>query len=477
MSTRSFDATVSTTSAKRREANDQLEKLQGKTFGCWASSILKKSGHPPIEDVTTDLKDGVNLIYLVEALFEVDLGKKFQAKPTTEIHKNENVTLALEFLKTQNISLTVSSKDIVDGNRKLTLGLVWLLVMRHQMLKPGDDDKPPSQKNKQAKTNLLAFCQKQLQGYPGVDVKDFQESFYDGLAFCALIHKLNPELLNYEQMLKATPKERFEKAFEAGAKVGIPQLLDVQDLCNPDVSMRPDEKCIMTYVSEFPIAFLEHSRIPQTKKQEIDVEELLKKHKEETERRERELREEHLRIQGQQELLHKQTQEKEAQRMSAQEMEEKKKLLAELERLKSENKKLQDDLSQTKSKLIGVLHVHVIQAKSLPPMDLLGKSDPYCRLKLADQEYKTHTIKRDLNPHWDQQFEFFVTDNRQVLELAVWDWDRFLSDDFIGKITIRVSELQDGVVVDKWFKLQPLKGSDSPNLGEVHLSILFKIGK
>jgi len=119
-----------------------------------------------------------------------------------------------------------------------------------------------------------------------------------------------------------------------------------------------------------------------------------------------------------------------------------KKLLEELERLRRENKKLQEDLSTTKSKLIGTLKVEVIEAKGLPIMDTIGRSsDPYCRLKVGDQEYKTHRKKRDLNPRWDQQFEFYVTDKRSVLEIAVWDWDRFVSDDFIGKIGIKINEV------------------------------------
>lgn len=53
----------------------------------------------------------------------------------------------------------------------------------------------------------------------------------------------------------------------------------------------------------------------------------------------------------------------------------------------------------------------VIEARNLPVMDIGGKSDPYCRLKVGEQEYKTRKKKRDLNPHWDQQFELFETKN------------------------------------------------------------------
>jgi len=38
--------------------------------------------------------------------------------------------------------------------------------------------------------------------------------------------------------------------------MGIPMLIDPEDLANPDPTARPDEQCIMTYLSEFPRAFL-----------------------------------------------------------------------------------------------------------------------------------------------------------------------------------------------------------------------------
>jgi hypothetical protein len=38
--------------------------------------------------------------------------------------------------------------------------------------------------------------------------------------------------------------------------LGIPQVIDPRDMVNPDPNLRPDEQCIMTYLSEFPRAFL-----------------------------------------------------------------------------------------------------------------------------------------------------------------------------------------------------------------------------
>lgn len=63
-----------------------------------------------------------------------------QPKPTKgrmRIHCLENVDKALQFLKEQKVHLeNMGSHDIVDGNHRLTLGLVWTIILRFQV--PGN---------------------------------------------------------------------------------------------------------------------------------------------------------------------------------------------------------------------------------------------------------------------------------------------------------------------------------------------------
>lgn len=58
--------------------------------------------------------------------------------------------------------------------------------------------------------------------------------------------------------------------------------------------------------------------------------------------------------------------------------------------------------------MIGKIVVTVKEAKSLPAMDVGGKSDPYIKLKLENQEFKTKIKKKTLNPKWEQKFELYV---------------------------------------------------------------------
>ena len=79
-------------------------------------------------------------------------------------------------------------------------------------------------------------------------------------------------------------------------------------------------------------------------------------------------------------------------------------------------------------KPVGILDVKVLRATKLKKKDLLGKSDPYVKLKLTEEilTSKKTTVKHsNLNPEWNEEFNFVVKDpNTQALEINVYDWEQ-----------------------------------------------------
>ncbi|XP_018351021.1 PREDICTED: dystrophin, isoforms A/C/F/G/H isoform X8 [Trachymyrmex septentrionalis] len=221
---------------------DEREDVQKKTFAKWINSQLLKNHHEPISDLFIDLRDGNRLLSLLEVLTSKTYKRE---RGRMRVHHLNNVNKALQILEQNNVKLVnISSNDIVDGNPKLTLGLVWSIILHWQVHYHLKDLMTELQQTNLEKT-LLAWCRQNSQNYPGVDIKNFTTSWSDGLAFNAILHKWKSHLFDFNNIARKHPNARLDHAFRlAQEHLGIERLLDPEDV-NTSV---PDKKSIMMYV-------------------------------------------------------------------------------------------------------------------------------------------------------------------------------------------------------------------------------------
>ncbi|XP_052270062.1 spectrin beta chain-like isoform X3 [Dreissena polymorpha] len=229
---------------KIKQLADERESVQKKTFQKWVNSHLARIGCR-INDLYIDLRDGKMLMKLLEILSGERLPRPTKGK--MRIHCLENVDKALTFLHEQRVHLeNMGAHDIVDGSNRLTLGLIWTIILRFQI--QDIIEQADNSETKSAKDALLLWCQMKTAGYPNVNVRNFTTSWRDGLAFNALIHKHRPDLIQYDKLQKSNPMYNLQNAFHvAEEKLGITPLLDPEDV---NVEF-PDEKSIITYVVTF----------------------------------------------------------------------------------------------------------------------------------------------------------------------------------------------------------------------------------
>lgn len=223
-------------------ANDKLwEKTQKKTFTAWVNSHLRKVG-TSIEEISTDFSDGIKLGQLLQVI-SGDKVEKLNQKPSMRIHKIQNTGACLKFIQDKGVKLVgVAPEELVDGNLKMVLGMVWTIILRFQI-------QDISIEELSAKEGLLLWCQRKTEGYAHVKVSNFHTSFQDGLAFCALIHRHRPDLLDFSKLDPADKAGNLQLAFDVAAKeLDIPQMLDVSDML--DVP-KPDERSVMTYIAAY----------------------------------------------------------------------------------------------------------------------------------------------------------------------------------------------------------------------------------
>ncbi|XP_062256097.1 plectin-like isoform X6 [Platichthys flesus] len=219
---------------------DERDRVQKKTFTKWVNKHLIKSQRH-VSDLYEDLRDGHNLISLLEVLSGDTLPRE---KGRMRFHKLQNVQMALDFLRHRQVKLVnIRNDDIADGNPKLTLGLIWTIILHFQI---ADIQVNGQSEDMTAKEKLLLWSQRMTDGYQGIRCDNFTTSWRDGKLFNAVIHKHCPRHIDMGKVYRQNNVENLEQAFNvAEREMGVTRLLDPEDVDVP----HPDEKSIITYVS------------------------------------------------------------------------------------------------------------------------------------------------------------------------------------------------------------------------------------
>lgn len=196
------------------------EKQQRKTFTAWCNSHLRKAD-TQIENIEEDFRNGLKLMLLLEVISSETLPKPDRGK--MRFHRIANVNKALDYIASKDVKLvSIGAEEIVDGNVKMTLGLIWTIILRFAIQ---DIEVEAST----AKEGLLLWCQRKTAPYKNVNVQNFHNSWKDGLAFCALIHRHRPDLIDYSKLSRDDPVRNLNLAFDiAEQHLNIPKMLDAE---------------------------------------------------------------------------------------------------------------------------------------------------------------------------------------------------------------------------------------------------------
>uniref|UniRef100_A0A8C2B463 Actinin, alpha 2b n=1 Tax=Cyprinus carpio TaxID=7962 RepID=A0A8C2B463_CYPCA len=211
------------------------EKQQRKTFTAWCNSHLRKAG-TQIENIEEDFRNGLKLMLLLEVISGERLPKPDRGK--MRFHKIANVNKALDFITSKGVKLvSIGAEEIVDGNVKMTLGMIWTIILRFAI-------QDISVEETSAKEGLLLWCQRKTAPYRNVNVQNFHHLNTDTHFLC---------LFSLVVCLQDDPLGNLNLAFDIAEKhLDIPKMLDAEDILN---TPKPDERAIMTYVSCFYHAF------------------------------------------------------------------------------------------------------------------------------------------------------------------------------------------------------------------------------
>ncbi|XP_071200115.1 F-actin-monooxygenase mical2b-like isoform X4 [Salvelinus alpinus] len=97
-------------------------------------------------------------------------------------------------------------------------------------------------------SRLLTWCQKQTQGYRGVDVTNLTSSWKSGLALCALIHRLRPDLIEFDSLNEKDSAKNNQLAFDlVEHEFGIQPVTTGKEMA---LDQDPDKLMMVLYISK-----------------------------------------------------------------------------------------------------------------------------------------------------------------------------------------------------------------------------------
>ncbi|NXY91473.1 MICA3 monooxygenase, partial [Alcedo cyanopectus] len=118
-------------------------------------------------------------------------------------------------------------------------------------------------------SKLLSWCQRQTDGYAGVNVTDLTMSWKSGLALCAIIHRYRPDLIDFDSLDEHNVEKNNQLAFDIAEKeFGISPIMTGKEMASVG---EPDKLSMVMYLTQFYEMFKD--TIPSCDTLELNAEE------------------------------------------------------------------------------------------------------------------------------------------------------------------------------------------------------------
>ncbi|XP_039401857.1 F-actin-monooxygenase MICAL3 isoform X4 [Mauremys reevesii] len=118
-------------------------------------------------------------------------------------------------------------------------------------------------------SKLLGWCQRQTDGYAGVNVTDLTMSWKSGLALCAIIHRYRPDLIDFDSLDERNMEKNNQLAFDIAEKeFGISPIMTGKEMASVG---EPDKLSMVMYLTQFYEMFKDS--IPSSETLDLNAEE------------------------------------------------------------------------------------------------------------------------------------------------------------------------------------------------------------
>lgn len=233
------------------EEFDAEGEREARVFTLWLNSL---EVDPPVVSLFEDLKDGLVLLQAYEKVIpsSVDwkIVNKKHANPEQDLSRFkalENTNYAVELGKSRGFSLVgIEGSDIVDGNKLLTLGLVWQLMRKNivntmnQLASTGRD---------MSDAQILKWAHETvLKGGKSSKIRSFSDSQLSNAHFLLdVINGLAPGYVDYSLVMPGKNEE--ERYANARLAISIARKLGALIWLVPEDINEVRSRLILTFVA------------------------------------------------------------------------------------------------------------------------------------------------------------------------------------------------------------------------------------
>ena len=172
---------------KEKKMSQRQIELEKQCVERWLTHVLAPN-NIKINDICNDFKNGVNLIFLIQALTG-EKPPRFHANPRNPVQMGENINTAIRILESKKVNLfSPNSENIRDGNLRELLSLFTAIF---NDLYAGIKKIP-----------LISWVKKTLSDASALNISNNLSNWKDGVTLCALLSKIVPSSIDFSSIDK-----------------------------------------------------------------------------------------------------------------------------------------------------------------------------------------------------------------------------------------------------------------------------------
>eukprot|EP00953_Heterococcus_sp_UTEX-ZZ885_P035425 18293-Heterococcus_DN1.PRE.4 len=117
------------------DLDDRGDTREEKVFRMWMNSLGIDEGTLYISNLFSDIQDGVAILKVMDTIQPGIVNwKKVNIDPKNRYKKVENGNYVIETARAMMLTIiNIGGLDIIDGNKKMTLAIMWQLMRRHTL--------------------------------------------------------------------------------------------------------------------------------------------------------------------------------------------------------------------------------------------------------------------------------------------------------------------------------------------------------